>query len=124
MLDEPSTKLVKVSIDLSPESRQVVEDFKSIYGISKIEAVTRGMKFLTSLPKNVLKEVFDKNGDPIGELVRIRLGEIAAAGDVARAQAGLSFEDALKISRMMLDRLEQLEEARVASFGPKAAKKK
>ena len=116
-------KPVRTYIELSGEARALLDHDLEESGQPLTVLLTRLVAWYVGQDASVRREVRTPSGDPAAELVRIRLAALAASGDAGRAVAGMSFEDTMKTIRTLLDRLEVLEEARVASFGAKGKKK-
>jgi hypothetical protein len=99
---------IGVRLNLTAAAQKAIDGVKGEFGVVKQEALSRILEFYEALPRSVKKEIFDKAGDPIGELVRLRMAEMAAAGQGIDATAGMSHEDALRTIRMLLDQAERI----------------
>lgn len=98
-------KVVPVTLELSPRARDVVAGFKEHFGVTQKAGIERGLEFLASLPREVLRDVLTKGADPIGRLVRLKMAEEAGAAGES------NLEQAIAILRQQLDRVENLARA-------------
>lgn len=103
MEEDAADKAVSKQISLSPAARRVIDTVNEKYGVTKVAAAERGLEFLLTLPDAVLQEVFRRDGDPIGTLVRIKMAEQAGADPNAT-----SIEQAEAIARAQVERLGRL----------------
>lgn len=95
-------KVIVVPAQISSRAAAVVERMKLEFGVTQKAGVEMGLEFLGSLPPTVLREVFRRGGDPISELVKLKLAEAAGASDAT------TIEQAAAIAKMQIGRLEQI----------------
>ena len=87
----------------------IIDALNKDFGTPKIQIVDKIMRFVAAQPKSFRRELLS-GGDPVGELARTRLAEMAASGQ--ETVGPLSFDDAINLIRTMLERLETIELAR------------
>jgi hypothetical protein len=97
-----SVDRVSKQVNLSPRARDVFDNLKRDYGITQQLAVERAVEWLMTLPPAVMQEVFRREGDPTGTLVRLKMAEAVGAGDAT------TVEQAAAIARQQVDRLERI----------------
>lgn len=98
-LDRPAT------VQVSGEAGRVLEDVKAELGVAKGELVSRLVLWFSKLQVSTKVELI-RDGDVTGELVRIRLAETATGGE--SAGAALDVDEAARLARTSIDRLEHL----------------
>jgi hypothetical protein len=87
----------------------IIESLNKEFGTPKVQIVDKVMRFVAAQSKAFRRELL-AGGDPAGELVRTRMAEMAVSGQ--ETVGPLSFEDAVKLMRTALERLETIELAR------------
>jgi hypothetical protein len=111
-----------VPINLTPRARDVVDNLKSRTKLPKQEAVRVILEWFASQPEVIQDAIFDPRRDVATELARLKLAEMAAAGtgDVS----GMSIGDAIRATKVLLDRIETVSTVQEEMFGMKGTGKK
>lgn len=117
-VSESVDKRSTIPIGLNANARKIVEGIKDETGIAKQEAVSRVLEWFADQPISVRREILTKTGNAGDELVRLRMGEMLAAGQVDPGTIK-TIDDANRVIRLMLDRIEQIDAARVRQLGGK-----
>jgi hypothetical protein len=113
----PAEKRVALQVNLSPQAREVVDGIKDDTGIAKAEVVTRVLQWFAEQDRGVRLAILTRQGDAAAELARIKLAEMAASGtgDVS----GMSLDDAVRATKVLLDRIELISTAYQEQLGVK-----
>lgn len=109
--DDPVEKRVTMSVNVTEHARGIVDRIKDETGVAKQEAISRILESFADQPPTVRREMLTKGGNAGAELMRLRMGEMIAAGQVDPGTIK-TVEDATKVIRLMLERIEQIELAR------------
>src|SRR5262245_2357801 len=101
-----------IFINLTPEARATIKALKLDTGMTQQAAVERVLQWFAGQPMPVRDAVLRKSGDPGAELIKLKMAELTAAGKNAWAAGPVTLEDALRVIRLMTDRIEQIDAAR------------
>lgn len=80
-------------------------------GIGKAELVGRLLTFFQGQPRSVQLALLDATADPVGELVRLRMAELSAAGNGIDVAGGMTHEQATRVIRALLDQVDRIHAA-------------
>jgi hypothetical protein len=114
--EEPVEKRLAMTVHITAKARAIIDGIKEETGIAKQEAVGRFVEWFADQPRSVRREMLTKGGNAGAELMRLRMSEMMAAGQADPATIK-TVEDALKVIRLMTERIEQIELARQRQFG-------
>lgn len=100
-----SSKWTTVQVDR--ETLTVLDALASETGLSKSELVARLAAWFRAQPVQVQSAITNTRGDAGNEIMKLRLAELAAA-EGTQPGPNLTFEQAARVARLMIDRLEQM----------------
>lgn len=98
----PSQARRAISVKLTDAAESYIRNIKTETGMTQVAFVERLLEWYMRLPRTVQREIWDKQGDPEGEILRLRAAEMAAAG---QGPLGGSVPDTAEAMKVMLDQM-------------------
>lgn len=105
MGQKDDAKRIAVTLNLSERAQLIVKNIKEEAGMTQTAFLERLLEWYADQDSSVAREIREKNGDATGEMVRIKLAEMAGAGEEIKH---LTFEKAIALARLSLSRLEAM----------------
>lgn len=95
-------------VPLNDEAARVLAEIRDETGMTQVAFLQRILEWYTEQPLSVQREIRDRRGDAGRELARLRLAEMAAAGEADLTTTAVTFDDAARLARKMIDRLAEM----------------
>ena len=102
MAEQSQEKRVTVSINVSEKAQAMIKEVRDIAGVTQVAFLERLIEWYSAQAVTVQREIRERGGDAAGELVRLKMAELAAGG---KAADQMTLEQAHDAAQLALTRL-------------------